>query len=143
MSKLTELKNNTKTFAGRYYYGLGRRKESTAKVRLYHGNGNFRINNRKLNVYFKNIFLQNIIKEPFKTTGQKDKFDTSIKVSGGGPQGQSEAIRLGISRALVKKNPTYKVPLKKAGFLTRDPRQTERKKPGLKKARRSPQWQKR
>jgi len=138
-----EIKTPAKEFSGKYYYGTGRRKKSTAQVRLYRGTGKYIVNKRKLNVYFKDTMLQDLVKQPFKITGQKDKFDTSVKTLGGGSKGQADAIRLGISRALVEKNETYKVPLKKAGFLTRDPRKKERKKPGLKKARRAPQWAKR
>lgn len=129
--------------AGKYYYGTGRRKRAIAQVRLYRGTGKFTINKRELKVYFKNADLRDIILEPYKSVGQEGKFDTTVKVLGGGSKGQAEAVRLGISRALVIKNQTYKVPLKKLGFLTRDPRETERKKPGLKKARRAPQWAKR
>ncbi|MFA6296149.1 MAG: 30S ribosomal protein S9 [Patescibacteria group bacterium] len=129
--------------AGKYYYGTGRRKRAIAQVRLYRGNGKFTVNKKELKVYFKNADLRDIILEPYKSVGQEGKFDTTVKVLGGGSKGQAEAVRLGISRALVVKNQTYKVPLKKSGFLTRDPRETERKKPGLKKARRAPQWAKR
>lgn len=129
--------------ANKYYYGIGRRKRAVARIRLYKGDGKFNINKKTLPVYFKNAILQDLILEPFKSVGQENKFDAKISVLGGGAKGQAEAIRLGISRALVKKNQTYKVPLKKSGFLTRDPREKERKKPGLKKARRAPQWAKR
>lgn len=138
-----EEKIATSNLAGRYYYGTGRRKRAIAQVRLYRGLGKFTVNKKDIKVYFKNPELRDIIFEPFLSVGQENKFDTSVKVLGGGSKGQAEAVRLGISRALVIKNPTYKVPLKKSGFLTRDPREVERKKPGLKKARRSPQWAKR
>ncbi len=133
----------TNDLAGRYYYGTGRRKRAVAQVRLYRGTGKFVVNKKKLEVYFKNSDLRDVIIEPFKSVGQEGKFDTTVRVLGGGSKGQAEAVRLGISRALVVKNQTYKVPLKKLGFLTRDPREIERKKPGLKKARRAPQWAKR
>lgn len=143
VKEANEKKILTSNLAGKYYYGTGRRKRAIAQVRLYRGLGKFTVNKKDLTIFFKNPELRDIILEPFKSVGQENKFDTTVKVLGGGFRGQAEAVRLGISRALVLKNQTYKVPLKKSGFLTRDPREIERKKPGLKKARRAPQWAKR
>ena len=125
------------------YIGTGRRKKSIARVRLVPGNGKVVINKRDSETYFGLETLRMIVNQPLVLTGTKDKFDVLVNVHGGGFTGQAGAIRHGISRALVKSDEALKSELKKAGFLTRDPRMTERKKYGLKKARRAPQFSKR
>jgi small subunit ribosomal protein S9 len=125
------------------YYGTGRRKKSIARVRLVPGNGNITINNRSLDDYFGLETLKVIVKQPLVLTDTISKFDVLCKVVGGGFTGQAGAIRHGIARALLKADEGLRPPLKKAGFLTRDPRMKERKKYGLKKARRAPQFSKR
>lgn len=134
----------TETKKERYYYGLGRRKESSARVRLFFGKGESTINEKKIEDYFaKNTIQINNVFEPLVMTGQRDKTYFSVKISGGGLSGQSDAIRLGLSRALLKYDEELKATLRKAGFLTRDPREKERKKYGLKRARKAPQFSKR
>ena len=123
--------------------GTGRRKKSVARVRLVPGNGKVVINKRDIENYFGLETLRVIVNQPLVLTGTKDKFDVLVNVHGGGFTGQAGAIRHGISRALVKSDEALKPELKKAGFLTRDPRMVERKKYGLKKARRAPQFSKR
>ena len=125
------------------YMGTGRRKKSVARVRLVPGNGNVVVNNREIENFFGLETLRVIVNQPLVLTGTKDKFDVLVNVHGGGFTGQAGAIRHGIARALVKSDEALKPELKKAGFLTRDPRMTERKKYGLKKARRAPQFSKR
>ena len=125
------------------YIGTGRRKKSIARVRLVPGNGKVVINKRDSETYFGLETLRMIVNQPLVLTGTKDKFDVLVNVHGGGFTGQAGAIRHGITRALVKSDEALKPELKKAGFLTRDPRMTERKKYGLKKARRAPQFSKR
>ena len=125
------------------YMGTGRRKKSIARVRLVPGNGNVIINKRDIEAYFGLETLRMIVNQPLVLTGTKDKFDVLVNVHGGGFTGQAGAIRHGIARALVKSDEALKPELKKAGFLTRDPRMKERKKYGLKKARRAPQFSKR
>lgn len=126
------------------YYGTGRRKKSVARVRLVPGNGNITINGRSIDDYFGLETLKIIVRQPLVLTDTLSKFDVICKVAGGGFTGQAGAIRHGIARALVEADEeTYRPSLKKAGFLTRDPRMKERKKPGLKKARRAPQFSKR
>jgi small subunit ribosomal protein S9 len=125
------------------YYGTGRRKKSVARVRLVPGEGKFLINDRTLDDYFGLATLKVIVKQPLVLTDTAEKFDVLCKVTGGGFTGQAGAIRHGISRALLKLNEELRPVLKKAGFLTRDPRMKERKKYGLKKARRAPQFSKR
>ena len=122
--------------------GTGRRKKSIARVRLVPGKGDVTINDTPLTQYFANGFLQLIVNQPMKLTEVKN-YDVIVSVHGGGLTGQAGAIRHGIARALVTEVPTTKAELKKAGFLTRDPRMKERKKYGLKKARRAPQFSKR
>ena len=122
--------------------GTGRRKKSVARVRLVQGSGNITINGQALDVYFVNGFLKLIVNQPFKLVNVSN-FDVIVSVHGGGLTGQAGAIRHGIARALVKENEQFKAELKKAGFLKRDPRMKERKKYGLKKARRAPQFSKR
>ncbi|KGO13198.1 30S ribosomal protein S9 [Clostridium botulinum] len=125
------------------YFGTGRRKKSVARVRLVAGDGKVIINNRDIENYFPMETLRVIVNQPLVLTETKDKYDVLVNVHGGGFTGQAGAVRHGISRALVKADENIKSSLKKAGFLTRDPRMKERKKYGLKKARRSPQFSKR
>jgi len=125
------------------YYGTGRRKKSIARVRLVPGDGKVLINDRNINEYFGLETLKVIVKQPLVLTDTVEKFDVLCKVSGGGFTGQAGAIRHGISRALLEADEAFRPTLKKAGFLTRDPRMKERKKYGLKKARRAPQFSKR
>jgi small subunit ribosomal protein S9 len=124
-------------------HGLGRRKEAVARVRIVPGTGKWTINRRPLEVYFPNKVHQQIVNEPFVTLGAEDKFDVIARIVGGGTSGQAGALRLGLARALTLVDPENRPPLKKAGFLTRDARVTERKKYGLKKARKAPQYSKR
>ncbi len=126
------------------FWGTGRRKKAIARVRLIPaGSGNIVINDRALNDYFPQGTLQYIIKQPLVLTETESKYDIFVNVVGGGFTGQAGAIRLGISRALLQAEENVRPVLKKAGFLTRDPRAKERKKYGLKKARRAPQFSKR
>ncbi len=125
------------------FYGTGRRKKSVARVRLVPGDGKIMINDRAIDDYFGLETLKVIVKQPLTLTDTVAKFDVLCKVIGGGFTGQAGAIRHGIARALLKADEEFRTPLKKAGFLTRDPRMKERKKPGLKKARRAPQFSKR
>lgn len=125
------------------YFGTGRRKKSIARVRLTPGDGNIIINNREIDNYFGLETLKVIVRQPLTLTQTLDKFDVIANVHGGGFTGQAGAIRHGISRALLKADDELRSALKKAGFLTRDPRMKERKKYGLKGARRSPQFSKR
>lgn len=125
------------------YMATGRRKKSVARVRLVPGEGKISINNRDIDDYFGLNTLKLIVNQPLELTGTKSKYDVLVRVNGGGFTGQAGAIRHGIARALVKVDEGFKPELKKAGFLTRDPRMKERKKYGLKKARKSPQFSKR
>ena len=125
------------------YAGTGRRKESVARVRLIEGSGKIIVNGRPMEDYFRLRTLHMIINQPLETAGVKDKYDVVVNVYGGGVSGQAGAVRHGIARALLKVNPDYRPGLKKAGFLTRDPRMKERKKYGIKKARKAPQFSKR
>ena len=125
------------------YMGTGRRKKSVARVRLVPGSGKVVVNKRDIENYFGLETLRVIVNQPLVLTGAKEKFDVLVNVHGGGFTGQAGAIRHGIARALVKSDEALKSELKKAGFLTRDPRMKERKKYGLKKARRAPQFSKR
>lgn len=125
------------------YMGTGRRKKSVARVRLVPGNGKVVINNREIDNYFGLETLRMIVNQPLVLTATKDRFDVLVNVHGGGFTGQAGAIRHGITRALIKADENLKPELKKAGFVTRDPRMKERKKYGLKKARRAPQFSKR
>ena len=131
------------TSAKPYFYGTGRRKSSVARVRLYPGTGKITINNRDIDDYFGLETLKLIINQPFGITNTQGKFDIVANVNGGGISGQAGAIRHGVSRALLLADDTYRPLLKKAGFLTRDPRMKERKKYGLKAARRASQFSKR
>ncbi|MDO5707184.1 MAG: 30S ribosomal protein S9 [Andreesenia angusta] len=125
------------------YYGTGRRKTSVARVRLLPGSGNITVNKKDLEDYFDYDTLKVIVKAPLEITDNLDKYDVFVNVHGGGYTGQAGAIRHGISRALLKADSETRPVLKQAGFLTRDPRMVERKKYGLKKARRAPQFSKR
>ena len=126
-----------------YFYGTGRRKKSVARVRLYPRTGNITINDRPIDDYFGLDTLKLIVRQPLNLTGTIGKYDVVAKVIGGGVSGQAGAIRHGLSRALLQADEELRLPLKKAGFLTRDPRMKERKKYGLKAARRAPQFSKR
>ena len=125
------------------FYGTGRRKSSIARVRLVEGKGAITINGEDIDKYLGTETLKVIVRQPLTATNTTDKYDVICKVSGGGFTGQAGAIRLGIARALLEANGEYRPVLKSAGFLTRDPRMKERKKYGLKKARKSPQFSKR
>ena len=125
------------------YYGTGRRKTSVARVRLVPGEGNVVINGRHIDEYFGIKTLDLIVKQPLNLTETADKYDVIANVQGGGPSGQAGAIRHGISRALLELDAELRPALKKAGFLTRDPREKERRKYGLKKARKATQFSKR
>ena len=124
-------------------YGTGRRKKSIARVYLVPGTGNITINKRSIDEYFGLETLKVTVRQPLAATETLDKFDVLVNVHGGGTTGQAGAIRHGISRALLHADGEFRPVLKKAGFLTRDPRMKERKKPGLKGARRAPQFSKR
>jgi small subunit ribosomal protein S9 len=127
----------------RYYQGTGRRKSATARVRLYPGDGTIIVNDKPVEEYFsrKRDILH--LTEPLGATATQDNFDVTVKVNGGGVSGQAGAVRHGIARALLEADPNLRSTLRKGGFLTRDPRAKERKKPGLKRARKAPQYTKR
>ena len=125
------------------YYGTGRRKASVARVRLVPGTGKITVNKRELNEYFGRQTLELIVKQPLVLTNTLEQYDVVATVAGGGPSGQAGAIRHGVSRALLEVDGELRQGLKKAGFLTRDPRMKERKKYGLKKARKASQFSKR
>lgn len=126
-----------------YFYGTGRRKSSVARVRIYNGTGKVTINERDIDDYFGLETLKVIVRQPLTLTDNADKFDIVCRVEGGGVTGQAGAIRHGVARALLQADAELRPELKKAGFLTRDPRMKERKKYGLKAARRAPQFSKR
>lgn len=126
-----------------FFYGTGRRKKSVARVRVYAGTGKITINDREIDDYFGLETLKLIVRQPLALTGTSEKFDIVCRVTGGGVTGQAGAIRHGISRALLQYDEELRPALKKAGFLTRDSRMKERKKYGLKGARRAPQFSKR
>ena len=126
-----------------FFYGTGRRKHSVARVRLYKGTGAFTINDRTIDDYFGLETLKLIARQPLALTGNTEAFDVIVRVAGGGVTGQAGAIRHGVARALLEFDAELRGELKKAGFLTRDPRMKERKKYGLKAARRAPQFSKR
>jgi len=130
--------------ATRYYEGVGRRKEATARVRLYPGGeGNIVINDRPLEEYFSRMMDVILLKKPLEVTDTLNQYDVSVLVEGGGIRGQAGAIQLGIARALLEVDSDLRPPLRHGGYLTRDARVKERKKPGLKKARKAPQYTKR
>jgi small subunit ribosomal protein S9 len=125
------------------YYGTGRRKSSAARVYLKSGNGAITVNDRTIEEYFGRETSRMVVRQPLQTADVLDKFDISVNVSGGGPSGQAGAIRLGITRALLQYDETLREALRKEGFVTRDARAVERKKVGLRKARRGVQFSKR
>ena len=125
------------------YQATGRRKSSVAQVRMMPGTGKFLINGRDFVEYIPSAAIRLDVLQPINLTGTGSQYDIYVNVNGGGISGQAGAIRLGVSRALLLVNPDFRGPLKKAGLLTRDPRETERKKYGLRKARRAPQYSKR
>ena len=125
------------------FYGTGRRKKSIARVYLVPGTGNITINKRSIDEYFGLETLKVVVRQPLVATETTDKFDVLVNVHGGGFTGQAGAVRHGIARALLEADPEYRAVLKKEGYLTRDPRMKERKKYGLKAARRAPQFSKR
>jgi small subunit ribosomal protein S9 len=127
-----------------YYEGIGRRKSSTARVRVMDGSGRFYVNDREIHEYFPRLGDAEKILAVFSAYGKgQNQFDVTVKVSGGGVSGQTGSVQLGLARALVKINPDAIAALRKGGFLTRDPREKERKKPGLKRARKAPTYTKR
>jgi small subunit ribosomal protein S9 len=128
---------------GQYYEGIGRRKQSTARVRIMSGSGEFIVNEKPLEEYFTRGGDSAAIIAPLETVGQRTSLDVSVLVQGGGVTGQTGAVQLGLARALLKLNPDLRAALRKSGFLTRDPREKERKKPGLKRARKAPTYTKR
>ena len=129
--------------AEQYYEGIGRRKASTARVRIMAGSGEFVVNEKSLQDYFTRMGDAEAILAPLKTVGQAGTLDVSVLVKGGGVTGQTGAVQLGVARALLKLNPDLRATLRKGGFLTRDSREKERKKPGLKRARKAPTYTKR
>lgn len=122
---------------------IGRRKTSVARIYMTSGKGEIQVNNRDLTEYFSSDILQTIVKQPLVKVEQDGNYDISVNVKGGGPTGQAEAVRLAIARALTEASQDFRSPLKSEGFLTRDPRMVERKKPGRRKARRRFQFSKR
>lgn len=130
--------------AVQYYEGIGRRKESTARVRLMSGTGQFIVNQKPGDEYFTRRGDVQAILSPLETVGEnREQYDITVVVNGGGVTGQTEAVRMGVARALLLINPDLRPALRKGGFLTRDPRVKERKKPGLKRARKAPTYTKR
>ena len=130
---------------GEYYYGMGRRKTAVARVRLFpNGDGSVTVNNKSSQVYFgKRDALTSTVVAPLRLLEIAEQYNMTVRVVGGGTSGQAGAIRHGVARALLRINPEWKPALRKAGYLTRDPRMKERKKPGLKRARKAPQYTKR
>ncbi|MBC8332224.1 MAG: 30S ribosomal protein S9 [Anaerolineae bacterium] len=129
--------------ANQYYEGVGRRKASTARVRVMSGTGQIIVNEKSLEEYFPRMGDSQNIVAPLSTVGQDSSVDVSVLVKGGGVTGQTDAVQLGLARALIKMNPDYRSAMRKGGFLTRDSREKERKKPGLKRARKAPTYTKR
>jgi len=129
--------------SARYYEAVGRRKTATARVRLYAGTGRIVVNDREMDEYFPRLGHRCHLLEPLEATGNKDSFNITVLVKGGGPSGQAGAVRHGIARALVVADENLRRPLRRGGFLTRDARMKERKKYGLKRARKAPQYTKR
>jgi len=125
------------------YYGTGRRKSSAARVYLKSGSGNITVNNKSIEDYFGRETSRMVVRQPLQTVDVVETFDINVRVSGGGPSGQAGAIRLGITRALMAYDETFREALRKEGFVTRDAREVERKKVGLRKARRGVQFSKR
>ena len=147
IKEVKEAVKEEKKVLEKYFCAVGRRKTSIAQVRIYPeekaGENDYIVNNKKAKEYFPGVSLQNAVFGPLKAVGMNGKFKFTVLVKGGGFMGQSEAVKLGVARALVKYDETFRKVLKDLGFLTRDSRKVERKKPGLKKARKSPQWAKR
>ena len=142
--KKTKIKPKKKTQDSKYIESVGRSKTSSARVRLFNkGDAEIIVNGKKMEEYFPTVELRKVIEEPLKKMKSLDKFMITVKISGGGIHSQAEALRHGIARALTQFNTDFRKRLKKAGMLTRDPRMKERRKFGLKKARKSPQWSKR
>ncbi len=133
------------TIKGEYYYGVGRRKTSVARVRLYpNGDGSITVNDKNVRLYFgQRDSIASVVTAPLRLLELANAYNMTVRVVGGGVSGQAGAIRHAVARALVRVNPDWKAPLRKAGYLTRDPRMKERKKPGLKRARKAPQYTKR
>jgi small subunit ribosomal protein S9 len=129
--------------AEQYYEGIGRRKASTARVRLMNGTGQFTVNEKTLDEFFTRPGDVETIMGPLETVGRRGSLDVTVLVQGGGVTGQTDAVKLGVARALLKLDPDLKAALRKSGHLTRDPREKERKKPGLKRARKAPTYTKR
>jgi small subunit ribosomal protein S9 len=129
--------------AEQYYEGIGRRKASTARVRVMSGTGEFTVNEKPLEDFFTRPGDVQTILGPLETVGRRNSLDVSVLVQGGGVTGQTDAVQLGVARALLKLDPDLKPALRKSGFLTRDQREKERKKPGLKRARKAPTYTKR
>jgi len=129
--------------AEQYYEGVGRRKTSTARVRVMNGTGEFMVNEKPLNEFFTRPGDIQTILAPLETVGRRTSLDVTVLVNGGGVTGQTDAVQLGVARALLKLDPDLKPALRKSGFLTRDQREKERKKPGLKRARKAPTYTKR
>ena len=139
----SKIENESAKFKGRFFYANGKRKTSIARVHLYeNGKGDIFINNHPINEYFYGILISNV-KSPLKIVDLQKRFDISANVKGGGVSSQSDAVRHGIAKALIQFDPSLRTALKKAGFITRDARVKERKKFGLHRARRAPQWAKR
>ncbi len=128
---------------GKFYEGVGRRKSAVARVRLFSGTGGFTVNDKPANEYFPLQGLLSDVLSPLKSTQNEDRFTGTAQVKGGGPVGQSAAVSLGLARALLSADANFKGALRKAGLLTRDSREKERKKPGLKRARKAKQYTKR
>lgn len=136
--------DTTRTDRPAYYYGTGRRKAAVARVRLYPGNGQITVNSKSAEDYFGGRSLyQTMVNQPLELTDNQGKFNVTVKVLGGGVTGQAGAVRHGLARALIQADAALRPTLKKAGLLARDPRVKERKKPGLKRARKAPQYTKR
>lgn len=133
----------SKKATSKYFPGVGRRKEAVAQVRIFKGKGSITVNHKDYKEYFSSAALFNLVTAPLEVAKQAGNFDVTVIVKGGGAKGQAEAVRHGIARALERFDKNLRTVLKKSGYLRRDPRMKERKKYGLKKARRAPQWQKR
>ena len=143
VAKIKEIKEVKEVKKEKYFEAVGRRKTSIARVRLYTKKGDIVVNDKDYSKYFPILRLQKAVISPIEELSVADKVGVTVKVQGGGINSQSGAVRLGIARALVLYNPNFRKPLRKVGYLTRDARAVERKKYGLKKARRAPQWKKR
>ena len=126
-----------------YYEGVGRRKSATARVRIFAGQGSFTVNEKPVEEYFPRLLWMQMLREPLRATQNEGRFTITAKVVGGGPSGQAAAVQLGLARALVEADENFKKQLRTSHLLTRDPREKERKKPGLKKARKAKQYTKR